>query len=305
MIIRTVLGDKDIPDDTAALTHEHICNYSDWVMRMDDGYLDKTAVADAAIRELSHLREKHGLGLFLDCTPINIGRDVALMQRVMEKSGVAIVCSTGFYYQEEPVLYETSAEKLAGYMIKDAEHIHAGIIKGAVEAEQMSPFVEKLLVAEAMAQKELHLPIVLHTNARNRNGEKAVARLTKEGVAPSSVVVGHLSDTDDMGYIASFAEMGCYVGLDRLYGSMDESYIRAKVAQIEQLCAMGYEDRILLSHDDAFFNGFAPDPHVKGTRFAYVFQQILPRLEEDIAKKLTKENPMRMLCGGENCGVTV
>lgn len=297
MTIRTVLGDRDISAGVTALAHEHICNYSDWLVMMDKGYLDKKTIEDAAVRELSALREKHGLGLFLDCTPVNIGRDVALMQAVAERSGVAIVCSTGFYYQEEPVLYETSAEALASYMVKDATNIHAGIIKAAVERETLSPFGEKLLHATAMAQHELHLPIVLHTNARNRNGEKAVALLMQDGVKPSAITVGHLSDTEDMAYIGSFAEMGCYVGLDRLYGSMDEGYIRAKVGQIQWLCDHGYADRILLSHDDALFNGFAPDPHVKGTRFGYVFETILPHIDKALADQITKENPVRMLVG--------
>lgn len=296
MQIRTVLGDMDIPAGVAALAHEHICNYSEWIYQMDPTYMDKTATIDAAVQELAWLREKHGLGLFLDCTPVNIGRDVELLREVARWSGVAIVCSTGFYYQEEPMLYETSAEKLTAYMVRDAANIHAGLIKAGVEAETLSPFVEKLLYATAMAQKELHLPIVLHTNARNRNGEKAVQLLLREGVSPTAITVGHLSDTEDMAYIGSFAEMGCYVGLDRLYGSMDEGYIRDKVGQIQWLCDHGYADRVLLSHDDALFNGFAPDPHLKETRFAYVFAQILPRMDKALAIRLTQENPRRMLC---------
>ena len=35
-----------------------------------------------------------------------------------------IICSTGFYYTEEPVLYNSSAELIAEYIVKDTENIN-------------------------------------------------------------------------------------------------------------------------------------------------------------------------------------
>ena len=100
--------------------------------------------------------------------------------------------------------------------------MNAGVIKCAVEHETISPFQEKLLRACAKTQLQLGLPIVLHTNAKNQNATKALPILLSEGVTPSSVTVGHLSDTDDFDFIKNIASCGCYIGLDRLYQGISQ-----------------------------------------------------------------------------------
>ena len=156
-----------------------------------------------------------------------------------------------------------------------------------------------MLIASAKAQKELGIPIVLHTNANNKNGLKALDILLLEGVKPQAITVGHLSDTDDLEYIKQIAEKGCYIGFDRLYENKTSQYITKTVDKIVSLCNLGYEDRILLSHDALFFNGFEAEPKINETpRFSYVFDYILPLLPKHMAQLLIKENPVAMLkCG--------
>lgn len=74
------------------------------------------------------------------------------------------------------------------------------------------------------------------------------------------VVGGHLSDTEDIEYIKKFAKLGCYIALDRIYDNKTEEYVTAKINQITQLCDAGYSDKLLLSHDDAIFQGFCENP---------------------------------------------
>ena len=201
-LFKTVLGDISESDLGATLVHEHICCYSEYAYRMaGKDYLDKDALADTATVYLNELKKKYCLATFVDCTPINIGRDVELLKRISEQSEINIICSTGFYYTDEPVLYNTSAEQLCKYMVADAYAVNAGIIKCAVENEAITRFGEKLLRACAKAHLCLGLPIVLHSNANNRNALKALEILFSEGVNPNAVTVGHLSDTDDLEYI--------------------------------------------------------------------------------------------------------
>jgi phosphotriesterase-related protein len=219
---------------------------------------------------------------------------------VSQKSGVNIICSTGFYYTEETVLYNSSAELIAEYIIKDAEDINAGIIKCAVENEILSEFNKKLIFASALAQKTLRLPMVLHTNANNKNGLKALELLLTEDVNPQAITVSHLSDTEDLEYIKQIAEIGCFIGLDRLYDNSSEEYISKKIEAIAELCNAGYEDKILLSHDALFFNGFEEKPTInKCPRFSYCFDNILPKLSNQLAQKIMIENPIKMLKCGE------
>ena len=300
-MIKTVLG--NIPECELGITlvHEHFCCYSEYLYQMaGKGYLDKEQLINVSIHYLKELKEKYSLNTFIDCTPVNIGRDIELLKEVSQKSGVNIICSTGFYYTEEPVLYNSSAELIAEYIIKDAKKVNAGIIKCAVENKILSEFNKKLLIASALAQKILSLPIVLHTNANNKNGLNALEILLSEGVKPQAITVGHLSDTEDLEYIKQIAEIGCFIGFDRLYDNSSKEYISKKIEAIAELCNAGYEDKILLSHDALFFNGFEANPAInKQPRFSYYFEYILPRLSKERAEQIIIKNPLKMLKCGE------
>lgn len=296
-LIKTVLGDISESDLGVTLAHEHICCFSEYAYQMaGKDYLDKNALADTGTVYLKELKKKYGLATFVDCTPINIGRDVELLKRISEQSEINIICSTGFYYTDEPVLYNTSAEQLCKYMVADAYAVNAGIIKCAVENEAITRFGEKLLRACAKAHLCLGLPIVLHSNAKNRNALKALEILFSEGVNPHAVTVGHLSDTDDLEYVKSIASYGCFIGLDRLYQNTSEEYISKKTHSILELCKASYEDQILLSHDTMFFNGFEAELKIyEQPSFSYCFDYILPQLPKSLSDKLMVQNPMRML----------
>jgi len=296
-MIKTVLGNIENAKAGVTLVHEHICCYNEYVYQMaKNAYIDKNSVADDAISYLKDIKAKHGLTTFVDCTPPNIGRDTELLKKVSEKAEINIVCATGFYFQDEPVLFRTSADKLCEYMITDAKAQNAGIIKCAVEKAEIAEFQEKLLRACAKAHKELGLPIVMHTNGKNQNGRSALEILLSECVHGDSVVVGHLSDSEDPEYLKAIAAHGCYIAFDRLYGNCDEEYIEKKVSAITELCRAGYKDKILLSHHALFFNGFDKDPTVaEKPRFAYVFEHMLPKLNATLAQKITVTNPANML----------
>ena len=294
---KTVLGDMPYENLGNVLAHEHICCYSEHLYKMaGKSYLDKGALLDCSIDYLKELKKKYNLGTFTDCTPVNIGRDINLLKNVSEKSGVNIICSTGFYYTEESVLFNTPVSDLCDYIVRDAKNVNAGIIKCAVEREEISPYIEKILRACAKAQLKLNLPIVMHTNARNQNGIKALEIILSEGVKPQAVTVSHLSDTEDIEYIKKIANYGCYIGLDRAYEKYEDDYITKKVKSILALCECGYEDKILLSHDALFFNGFNEKTEIiKTPRFNYCFDYILPKLPDELGKKIVQDNPENML----------
>lgn len=297
----TVLGKISEEELGVTLCHEHICCYSEYLHTMAGAdYLDKDTLRRAAVKYLKELKATYGLTAFLDCTPVNIGRDVDLLKSVSEQAGVHILCATGFYYPVEALVHHLGASRMAEYMITDAKKVNAGVIKCAVEKEEIGWGEETLLQAVAEAQKELHLPIVLHTNARNQNGRRALEILLGEGISPKSITVGHLSDTDDMEYLLEMAKSGCYLGLDRLYDNRSEEYIAKTVGKIRTLCEAGYADRMILSHDALFFNGFEKEPALREKpRFAYVFDCILLRLPREFTRQAMVDNPRQMLLDGE------
>lgn len=298
---KTVLG--SVPENEIGITlpHEHICCYSEYLYMMaGNAYLTKEYLIELSVKYLKEFKSKYGLTTFIDCTPVNIGRDVTLLKTVSIQSGVNIICATGFYYTQEPLLGNLSADYIANCIIGDAMNANAGIIKCAVEGEIVSSFDEKILKATAKAQLVLGLPIVLHSNANNKNGMEALNILLSEGVKPQAVTVSHLSDTDDLEYVKQIADKGCFIGFDRLYENKSRQYIDKTVDKIISLCSLGYTNQLLLSHDALFFNGFETEPKINKTpRFAFVFDYILPLLPKSTAELLIKDNPIAMLKCGE------
>lgn len=297
-MIKTVLGNVAEDELGITLPHEHICCFSEYFYKMGGkAYLDKELLARTSINHLKELKQKHGICSFVDCTPVNIGRDIELLKRISYESGVNIIASTGFYFTREP-LFNKDEEYMAHYLTLDAENMNAGVIKAAVQYEDISPFDEKLLKAYAIVHRNLGLPITLHTNVKYKNAATVLEILISEGVQPSAITAGHLSDTEDIDFIGEIAKLGCYIGLDRMQENATEEYIGKKLDCINSLCDNGYADKILLSHDTHFFNGFEQAPSInEKPRFAYIFENILPRLDKDIAELITVKNPAKMLTG--------
>ena len=173
--MKTVLGEIRADALGVTLPHEHICCYNEYALRMmGERYLDKDALRAASVAYLKEMKKKYSLSTVFDCTPVNIGRDIDLLRRVSEESEINIATSTGFYYTDEPSLYSATAEMIAEYILTDAKATNAAIIKCAVEREEITPFLEKVLRACAMAHRECGLPIVMHSNARNKNARAAL-----------------------------------------------------------------------------------------------------------------------------------
>lgn len=300
MEIKTVLGNVLESEVGITLPHEHITCYSEFYYKMAGKiYLDKNLLLETAVKYLKEMKEVYNLSTFIDCTPVNIGRDVELLKEVAKNTGVNIICSTGFYCIDDAQLVTPPIEKMVDFIVADAKNVNAGILKCAIENEVLSDFDEKILRAIAKAQKILNLPIVMHSNGPNKNGKKGLEILLSEDVKPQAITVGHLSDTYDIDYIKEIASYGCFIGLDRLYGDMTEERFEKDVNRILALFDAGYGNQVLLSHDGLVFNGFRGELQMEELRFAWHFKYILPKFSKEVFEKIMVENPLKMLKCGE------
>lgn len=300
-ICRTILG--EIPAESVGITlpHEHICcYYENFYKMLGSGYLDKEKLAESAANHLKHMKEKHNLSTFIDCTPVNIGRDLDLLKTVSEKSGVNIVASTGFYYTEECMLTKHGEEYFTDLLLKDIKLHNIGMLKFAVQTEEMSAFSQKLLSALCQVQKITHLPLIVHTNACVKNGIKVADFVLSKGVSGNAVTIAHCSDTEDMDYVAEIAARGCFTGFDRIYRRDAEEYYKDKARDLMILCEKGYADSILLSHDALTFSEFDSEPIIKDYMpYGRIFTHLIPKMKEigftqnDI-DKFTIDNPRRV-----------
>ena len=140
MMVQTVTGPIPVEQLGRTLMHEHL------FIAFSGAEFDPLAVFDRAefiteaARRLRQLREEHGVRSFVDPCPIELGRDAAMMKEISEKSGMHIICTTGFYFEEMglPIYWRArTVEEIAELYISEITHgigttgIRAGAIKVA------------------------------------------------------------------------------------------------------------------------------------------------------------------------------
>jgi phosphotriesterase-related protein len=305
--VNGVLGPIEARDLGFTLMHEHIL-VANWSMRhCFPDYVDEEKLIRGAIGEMGALRER-GVRTMVDLTPINLGRDVRVIREVAEKTGIQLIAATGFYWTEEPWMDAWDAEALAEYLIREVREgiegtdTRAGIIKCATDRLGVTPFNKKLLQATARAHRLTGVPISTHTDVSNRSGLAQQDVFEECGVDLRRVVIGHCGDSEDISYLESILKRGSTIGMDR--NGIDLILpTKQRVATIAELCRLGWEDQMVLSHDASCFIDWFPKPLVEQTlpdwNYRCVSDVVIPALRESGVseqqiRSMTVENPRRI-----------
>ena len=317
MKVNTVNGPIEASELGTTLVHEHIC-CADWSMRRNFGanFFDYNEVIDAACAMLDKMSHACGIKTFVDGTPINLGRDVRLISEVAKRTGLNVIVSSGFYYQEELGLAYRPEDEIYELLLEECQNgvagtgIMPGIMKAAVDKDGLTPYLVKILSAVARVATETGLPVFCHHNVANRNGGDIIDIFEGAGVDPSRFILGHSGDTDDLDYLLAMLERGCYIGMDRFgYCALGVSLER-RVATIAALCERGFCDRMLLSHDLVAFSGFFGDmgtykemaQNSSFPDFTFIHTTVLPALLEAGVTQaqidnMLEGNPRRFFAG--------
>lgn len=261
-MVNTVLG--PISPDALGVTlgHEHIfVGSGDFARAFGDRWYNRDALIDLAVRKLTEAKERFGLTTVFDGTPVDLGRDVGMLVEASRRSGVNIVASTGLYYEDRAFMSGKKPEVLARYFIDECtrgmentyltdQPVLPGLLKCATDHPGLTPLNALNIETMGIVQRETGLPLYAHNNHRHQTAPAQLDLLERTGADLSHVIVGHVSDTQDVDYLASLLARGVYIGFDRIY---------ANDPQADTLCRLldrGYGDRILLSRDGAAFLDF-------------------------------------------------
>jgi phosphotriesterase-related protein len=183
--------------------------------------------------------------------------------------------------------------------------VRAGILKCASDRPGITPGVERVLRAVAQAHRATGVPITTHTPTPPEPWGLEQQRVFKEeGVDLSRVVIGHSGGTINTDYHLALIDNGSYLGFDHfgLFGFTVEERVDA----VGRLCARGYAERLVLSHDAMCFVDWFPRSMVdtaKDWRWTHIPEDVLPIMRErgireaDITTMMV-ENPRRILEGG-------
>ncbi|GGE12553.1 phosphotriesterase [Marinithermofilum abyssi] len=320
-VVNTVRGPIATEELGKTLIHEHFAfGYPGFDGDVTLGGVDWEAALQTGI-EVAEKAKAHGVKTIVDATPNDCGRNPELLKEISERTGVNIVCSTGYYYEGEGApnyfkfrnvvsdaeqeIYEMFIREITEGIGKTG--IKAGVIKLASSKNEITDYEKMFFRAAAKVQRETGVPLITHTQEGTMGPEQAEF-LVAEGADPSRILIGHMDGNTDVGYHIRVLQTGCSVGFDRMgiQGFVGMPMDSEKLVVLLGLINAGYEEQILLSHDTV--NVWLGRPPVWPEQLAkllenwhitYVFDTIIPQLkekgvtEEQIDQIMVK-NPARM-----------
>ncbi|MEW1955402.1 phosphotriesterase-related protein [Terrabacter sp. NPDC080008] len=315
--VMTVTGPVDAADLGTTLTHEHIVNdvtswwqptcstgwdpeqFAEhpvtmdivWDLKQDPfGNRDNCRLDDEelAVAEVGRFA---GLGgsTIIDATGLGIGRDLPLLRRVSERTGVRVVAGTGYYLdgampqQVKGLSPEAIAEHIVEDVSEGVDGIRPGIIGEIGVSADFTPAERASLEGALRAQRELGLPVEVHLPGWFRRGGEVLDLAERHGVDPAAVVLCHMGPSgDDLDYQMELLRRGAWVQYDMI--GMEVFYADQGVQcpsdeeNAQWLCRLaeaGHLSRLLISQD-IFVKSLLR--HYGGPGYGHILQYFVPRL---------------------------
>ena len=325
--VQTATGPIDASQLGETLIHEHLMSRDEAVLfqfpqmgTMREEPVSHVASEDAesVAAEYMAAAVERGVKTVVEPSCMYLGRDVLLMKRVSEKTGLQIVPCTGIYtYEHLPTpLVTRSADDIAELFVHDIEQgiqgtdIKAAFLKCAADEPGVTENVEKVHRAVARASLRTGAPIMAHSRPASDTAPRQIEIFAEEGVDLSKVQIAHCGDSPDPDYIESIIEKGVWAGLDR-YGIEMYLPFEQRIAAHLALLERGYANRIFVSADScATIDWFPAEAGkqleeggaIKDWTIKIVHDRVLPALREggmteEQEHTMLHENPVRWLTG--------
>lgn len=304
--IDTVTGPIAAAELGLTLMHEHVLVDFIGAASVSRSRYDADAVFTTALPYLQHVRTL-GCRALVECTPAYLGRDVQLLKRLSEASGIRILSNTGFYGAAKDkhvpaFAFTETAEQLAARWIREAERgidgtsIKPAFMKIGVDEAPLSEIDAKLVRAAAITHRATGLPIASHTGT----GAAAMAELAlleAAAVPLSAFIWVHAQSERDDSLHDQVARRGAWVEFD----GISPASLARHLALVQRMKAQGLLDRVLVSHDAGWYHVGEPG----GGQFrpyTTLFTDFIPGLKsagfsDAEVQQLLVENPRRALTG--------
>ncbi|MEU1524222.1 phosphotriesterase-related protein [Nocardia rhamnosiphila] len=324
--IQTVRGAVDTADLGVTLMHEHVFvlssdvqqNYSqEWGSedeRVEDAVRQLTIAYDAGVRTI------------VDPTVVGLGRYIPRIAQIAQRVPLQLIVATGLYtYNDVPFFFHyrgPALDPLVGTHVPDpmvdmfvgdirdgiaGTGVRAGMLKCAIDAEGLTPGVERVMRAVARAHHETGVPITVHTHPESGSGfEVKRVMCAEEGVDPTRIVLGHSGDTTDLDYLTALADSGFVLGMDR-FGINLETTFEARADTLIEMVRRGYAERMVLSQDASCYIDWM-EPAMRATvlpqwHYTHLFDDVFPYvldrgIEERQLQTMLVEVPRRFFAAG-------
>ena len=312
-IINSVLGPLDTADLGFTLPHEHLVDSSAGIPNTYDELINRETALETGTDELTRAHNE-GVDTLVEVSPLDLGRDVKLMEAVSRRSGVQFICCTGSWLDISWSFRGRSPDLIASLWTREIEEgiegtgIRAGIIKVAT-SDPIREQEELMLRAAARTHNSTGVPITTHTPPQSRVGELQVKILKEEGVEPHSIYVGHLNNTLDKDYHRALARLGVWLGWD-INNPLGRPHLPPwpqMTDYLKELLDEGLGGHLMLSHDwHVVLSRVAPpgfptrEENPDG--YLWITRALLPRLvdagvTQSVIDQLMIDNPRRYFEG--------
>ncbi|MCF0053470.1 phosphotriesterase [Dyadobacter sp. LJ53] len=279
--INSVKGRINASDLGVTLIHEHVL--VDFI-GADKISADRWKHEEVIAKVLPYLLEikKRGIKSFVECTPAYIGRDVLLLQKLSEKSGLNMLTNTGYYGASDnkylpAFAFTETAEQLSKRWISEFENgiegttIKPGFIKTGVNGGPLSEIHQKLIKAAALTHLKTGLTICSHTGPA-LPAQQEIEILQQCGVSPAAFVWVHANGSHDE--FQKIGKSGCWISLD----GVNEDNVEQNAELILFLKQQGLIKQVLISHDAGWYRPGEPNGgEFRG--FTTISDQLLPLLK--------------------------
>jgi phosphotriesterase-related protein len=307
--VQTVRGPVESAQLGNVLMHEHVFVLGEEIRQnYPDYWNEEERIADA-VSKLTELAAR-GISTIVDPTVIGLGRYIPRIQRINEQVDINIVVATGVYtYNDVPFQFHFQGpgllfdlpEPMVDLFVRDITEgiagtsVKAAFLKCAIDADGMTPGVERVMRAVAQAHRQTGVPITVHTNVHNQSGLLAQKVFVDEGVDLTKVVIGHSGDSTDLDYLTRLADAGSLLGMDR-FGLDVLLPFEQRVDTVAELARRGYAEKMVLSHDaSCFIDWFSHDLKMQAVpnwNYTHISDDVLPALRQ---RGVTEEQIVTML----------
>lgn len=201
-----------------------------------------------------------GVQTFFDCTPAYVGRDVTLLKRLADATGMNLITTTGYYgaVNEKYVpmhAFNETAQQLANRWVKEwtngieGTNIRPGLIKTSTDKGPLTPVQRKLIEAAAITHLETGLTIGIHTG----DGAAAFEQLEilkAQGVSPAAKIWFHAQSEPDHAFHIKTAKLDSWVSFD----GVNPKTLMDNLKYLQTMKANGLLHRVLVSQDSGWYH---------------------------------------------------
>ena len=263
-IVMTVNGPIRPSDMKFTLTHEHILADFIGAEKYNRDRYHGEEVFSRALPLVEEVKKK-GCVTFIDCSPAYLGRDVLLLKKISDTSGMQMITNTGYYGAvNEKFLpkhaFTESARQLADRWSSEYFHgiegtgIKPGFIKTSVDKAPLTPTQEKIIEAAGLTHLDTGLTIAIHSGDGMAANEE-LRILAGVGVSPEARIWVHAQNEPDMTMHVDAAKRKSWVSFDGVNAESIDIHIR----YLQNMKSANLLDRVLVSQDSGWYHVGEPN----------------------------------------------